>query len=114
MQPIYIYIKQPDSIFDIIEYLIVQDMNLENTYEFNSFQYNSGSTVIVIETSIIDLYSDPIYHYQYKTIKNCSFSLITFNELLNLIEDVNKETNYSKYKIINLLQLVVAKWDDWY
>jgi hypothetical protein len=45
-----------------------------------------------------------------------SIRLITFNELLDIITEVNKSKNvfWKVSKIINMLQLILAKWDDWY
>lgn len=41
--------------------------------------------------------------------------LVNFNELLELIESVNtsNDKSWDLLEVINMLQLILAKWDDW-
>lgn len=117
IKPIYIYISKNISLFSPTEYYIIHDLiDLEKLAIFDD---NSGSIQMNFSSSIANIYlSKNIELFKanqncYKTINDCH-RLIEFNELLDLIVDVSNETNYNVDDIINLLQLVVAKWDDWY
>ena len=98
------------------EYYIVH--NLENFNKCAVFNSNSGDFLINFSSSIA---KDYLVNYELfscrenniQIIKDC-FKLITFKELLELIVDVGEENYIDKIYVINLLQLVVAKWDNWY
>jgi hypothetical protein len=109
IKPIYIYIKDPNKIFGPVEYFIVND--LTRSGQFVSFHTNSNAFIIRIQDSITNLVLPYSYHNH---IYVSSLSLITFTELLNLMQDINEEYSESKYEIIQLLQLVIANWEDWY
>lgn len=42
--------------------------------------------------------------------------LVNFNELLELIESVNtsNDKSWDLLEVISMLQLILAKWDEWY
>ena len=42
--------------------------------------------------------------------KTKGFHLMSFNSLIDLSEQCNK---FEYYKLTNILQLIIAKWDDW-
>lgn len=117
IKPIYIYISKKVSLFSPTEYYIVHDLiDLE---KLAIFEDNSGSIQMNFSSTIANIYlikNIELFKTSqncYKTINDCH-RLIEFNELLDLIVDVSNETNYNVADIVNLLRLVVAKWDDWY
>lgn len=116
IKPIYIYISKKTNMFTPDEYYIVH--NLEDFNKCAVFDSNSGGFLINFSSSITKNY---LVDYELfscrennsQIIKDC-FKLITFEQLLDLIVDISNENYRDKIYVINLLQLVVAKWDDWY
>jgi hypothetical protein len=104
IKPIYIYIKPSIP----VEYFILQDLTTSG--QFACYYSNSNAFIIRIQDSITNLVLPYSYHNH---IYVSSLSLITFTELLNLMEDINEEYSESKYEIIQLLQLVIANWEEW-
>jgi hypothetical protein len=116
IKPIYIYISKKTNMFTPDEYYIIH--NLEDLNKCAIFNSNSGGFLINFSSSIA---KDYLVDYELfncrennsQIIKDC-FKLITFEELLDLIVDVSNEKYTGKIYVISLLQLVIAKWDEWY
>jgi hypothetical protein len=119
IQPIYIYIKE--SIANINECCFI----ILTAYTFNNpkaFDYKFQ--VLNISEFRIIFISESVVNYDNMFFWTKSFSLpnrylnnkrlITFDELLLVIKDVYNSFHYNKHTLIELLQLVLAKWDEWY
>ena len=68
-----------------------------------------------INKSYFTISKDWQYWYKLNSVvsinkKTKRFHLMSFNSLIDLSEQCNK---FEYYKLTNILQLIIAKWDDW-
>jgi hypothetical protein len=115
MKPIYIYYLQSKSYtYNQDKYFILHDLiNLKGIAlygsQHNTFQIFFQSTIAKCYLNSRDLFDINIDRYI------TSFSLINFNQMVSLINDINNESKYcDSLDVVSLLQLIIAKWDDWY
>jgi hypothetical protein len=118
IQPIYIYTLENNISFtDKNTYIITDLQPNDKRHLYRKYQrllsykttiYCSKNLLINIKS--FDLVELPKYYL-------ASVDIISFNELLELIEQLNMYSNmYSKdvLEVINILHIVLAKWDEWY
>ena len=119
LKPIYIYEYKLEH---INKYVLLDTKN-----------YNSDDELFCIINSIglkATIYTNKTINKSYFTInenwptqwyklneviylnKKFGFHLMSFNSLVDLLEQCNKSKYYEH--ITNILQLIVAKWDEWY
>jgi hypothetical protein len=111
LKPIYIYIEKTTSLFTSTNYFIVYD--LIDLTKFAIYESNCGTFQMNFQPQICNDYLNGPELFDFKRKFNC-FNLITFKQLLELIDIINKEGDFDSVVIVELLHLVVAKWEEWY
>jgi hypothetical protein len=123
LKPIYIYkFKTKDEVKSHIKYFIVDSnnpINLDKFIYLTQF-YNYDELFINLKVNkdyeIVEVYNTRSIEWWYADVEH--FSLIEFYDLIYLLEKMIEESNIrpgwpSASKLVELLQLIIAKWDDW-
>jgi hypothetical protein len=122
IQPIYVYIKEPSkTLCNTISNqncFIILSTNTYNNPKANNYKFqvlNYSKFGIFISESVFNDYNILFWTRPF-TLPDMYLDdkrLITFDELLLFIKDIKDSFHYNKDILIELLQLVLAKWDDW-
>ena len=118
IQPIYIYKIELEQ---INKYVLLDTINYNPEDElFCIISSISLKAMIYINKTINKSYFTisedwPTQRYKLNSVvsinkKTKRFHLMSFNSLIDLSEQCNK---FEYYKLTNILQLIIAKWDDW-
>jgi hypothetical protein len=135
MKPIYINtLKRKIFKKGLTNYFILSnDKNYSSQDKVYGIMYSFKSNFIIYISITIKDYFNLYPEYPEKWLdlgkiisvneylNSNGFSLIDFNSLINISDEINKAPEYSEhYKnakyfkdLISVLQLVIAKWDDW-
>jgi hypothetical protein len=124
LKPIYIYkFKTKDEVKSYIKYFIVDSHNPINLDKFIYLTQFNNYDELFINLKVNKDYEIVEIVYNTKSIE-CwyadveHFSLIEFYDLIYLLEKMIEESNIRSGwprgpKLVELLQLIIAKWDDW-
>lgn len=115
IQPIYIYtLENTISFTNRKTYIITELQPNDKRHLYRKYQRLENNKIIIYcsknlssyDFDLVDLPKD----YLAKT------NLISFDELLELMEGVNKsnDNSWDLSDIVLILQLIIAKWDDWH
>ena len=128
LQVIYIYVIEDIISFGNRNSYIISNkkpkstsgmqMTKDNTVNYMYCDLQSYKYVLHISLNLINNYNLKNGYMGNKLIEDYlnNIRLITFDELLKLIVSLEKDNtikNWDVFNVISLLQLVVAKWDDW-
>lgn len=119
IQPIYIYRFESET---LNKYVLLDTKNYNPEDELFCIINSIGlKAKIYINKNINRSYFTisegwPTQWYKLNSVvslnkKTKGFYLMSFNSLINLLEQCNRSKYYEH--ITNVLQLIVAKWDDW-
>lgn len=119
IQPIYIYRFESET---LNKYVLLDTKNYNPEDELFCIINSIGLKArIYINKTINKSYFTisegwPTQWYKLNSVvslnkKTNEFDLMSFNSLINLLEQCNKSKYYEH--ITNILQLIIAKWDDW-
>jgi hypothetical protein len=125
-----IYIKQSNKEYSKLFAPIVFIQYLEQyTDPRNPNYYNK--TIINIDIFIKELEIEQIHHQYWRALPEGKYKLLSFNDVLDLYNEYNHFTKYNysflftkpvfTFKdgnkalttFLDLLQLIITKWDDW-
>jgi hypothetical protein len=118
IKPIYVHIIENIVSFANKKcYLINQDLPNVRGYYKLYYSLVTTSYTIYIAISLIDNSNIKRRTNGFNVPDNYldNLRLVTFNELLELIESVNKskDKSWDLLEVVNMLQLIIAKWDAW-
>jgi hypothetical protein len=118
IEPIYVHIVENTVSFANKKcYLINQDLPKIKHYYRLYYSLVAPSYTVYIAISLIDNSNIKRRTNGFNVPDNYldNLRLVSFNELLELIESVNtsNDKSWDLLEVVNLLHLVVAKWDDW-
>jgi hypothetical protein len=131
MKPVYIYKFEAST---NTKYFILDNQNFEYPVDqFNYLTQLDNNDQIFINREVNQYYSLSTNVANYYSIGTCAhsgdytkaglyvdakfFTLIDFNDLLNLLDRIVKEKYDNSWKgtfrLVELLQLIIANWDNW-
>lgn len=121
IQPIYIYVKESSTISitnadqNCFIILSANTFNNPKALDYKFQVLNDSKFGIFISESVVNYYNIFFWTKPFSLPSRYlnNKRLITFDELLLLIKDVNDGSHNNKDTLIELLQLIIAKWDDW-
>lgn len=92
---------------------VIQELNL---YPVNIQQLEASSYILHVDILIS---SNRVSNFSKGKTNIKLYKDLTFNEVLNMLNsfyelrDGNFSTTYNKDELINTMQLIIAKWDEW-
>lgn len=125
-----IYIKQCNKKYNkLFAPIVFIQYTQQYTDPRNPNYYNK--TIINIDIFIKELEIEQIHHQYWRALPEGKYKLLSFNDVLDLYNEYNHFTKYNysflftkpvfTFKdgnkalttFLDLLQLIIAKWDDW-
>ena len=127
--PIYIYKFEGDACGD--KYLLLSSKSFEAKsifYQIIYYNQRINYTKVYIDKQINSAYFNNFNKYNFELMETIipinravnlglnSFYSISFNQLLNFIEEINKIYNPytpNHFNLKELFPLIIAKWEEW-